>query len=100
MKIRNGFVSNSSSSSFIISKGNLSEEQIKKIKNHISCAKEMNETGEYSSSFIDCLDDNDRWSVIEKDEVIEVYTIMDNFDMYDFLINIGVDDNDIESVRY
>ena len=35
MKIRNGFVSNSSSSSFIINKENLTPNQIERIKNHI-----------------------------------------------------------------
>ena len=34
MKIRQGFVSNSSSSSFVINKINLSEKQIEQIKNH------------------------------------------------------------------
>jgi len=40
MKIRIGFVSNSSSSSFVVSKKHLSLDQINKIKKHIEYAKE------------------------------------------------------------
>jgi enolase len=41
MKIRTGFVSNSSSSSYIISKKNLTEEQIYMIKNHVEYCYEL-----------------------------------------------------------
>lgn len=41
MKLRTGFVTNSSSSSFTIAKSNLTADQIDKIKNHIEAAKEL-----------------------------------------------------------
>jgi len=43
MKIRNGFVSNSSSSSFIIKKSEITPAQLEMIKNHIQIAKKINE---------------------------------------------------------
>ena len=78
MKIRKGFVSNSSSSSFIILTDNISAKQLKKIYNHKIKT-----------------DPDDWWSIIEKDDYIQLSTFMDNFDMYTYLINIGVSEEDI-----
>jgi len=61
MKIRNGFVSNSSSSSFVISKEALSQEQINKLL-------------EYSDSE----ENYDGWNLHEERYFIKGYTIMDN----------------------
>lgn len=72
MKIRNGFVSNSSSSSFIVSKRFITEEQMDNIRNL-----------KYTEL---CF-----WH-IEEDEVYFCgRTDMDNFDMHDYMTNIGVD---------
>jgi hypothetical protein len=87
MKSRFGFVSNSSSSSFIIANYNLSLEQINKIVNHSSVAeKDMPE--------IDC--PNDSWTIEVTYEHVQGYTYMDNFDMSTFLKNIGVDSKNIK----
>jgi hypothetical protein len=74
MKFRNGFVSNSSSSSFIIPRQYLSYEQIDKIKNH----------GKLVSNF------DDRWHIYEEEDYIEGCCDMDNFNMREYLENIGV----------
>ena len=87
MKIRNGFVSNSSSSSFIIQKEKLNGCQIDKIKNHIEYSKNL-------SGFELC-DYNESWSIYETENEIQLYASMDNFDMYKFLLLIGIDDEDI-----
>ena len=80
MKIRNGFVSNSSSSSFVVQKRMISHYQFCKIFDHIEEAKKM---GWYA-------DENDRWDITESDDTIKLYTIIDNFDMEEFFVAIGV----------
>lgn len=72
MKIRQGFVSNSSSSSFVIAKSAITAEQRDNIYNHYEVA------------------DDDMWDVSENDHFILGYTFMDNFNMLEFLIGIGI----------
>lgn len=88
MKLRNGFVSNSSSCSFTIDKWNLSPEQIYMIENYQHFAKEMN------MSDYDC-----EWSLEHTETSIHFYTSMDNFDMLEFLNRIGVNDKDILNIE-
>lgn len=88
MKIRQGFVSNSSSSSFVIKKKYLTKEQIEKIKNHISEAgKEKYD--DYDFIF-------DAWDITETLKKIKGYTYMDNFNMEEFLSEIDVRRKHIE----
>jgi hypothetical protein len=92
MKIRQGFVSNSSSSSFVVRKEYLIEEQLEAIRNHIEYAKENLPNMlniEYTSEY-------DEWNVNETNEDINMFTIMDNFDMHYFLCEIGVKEEQIE----
>lgn len=86
MKTRSSFVSNSSSSSFIINKKNLTDEQVYKIKNHI---QEAIKTPNYSELF-DYADKDDAWNIIENEEEIGLSTTMDNFDMEEWLEYIGL----------
>lgn len=67
MKIRSGFVSNSSSSSFLIPINALSENQLLMIQNLID---KINFEG---------------WAIIINEKCIYGYTFMDNFDMHFFL---------------
>lgn len=87
MKIRSGFVSNSSSSSFVIDLYVLSRKQIDQIKNHCNVAKELD------------LDVNHDWwwkiGINDGAGVLWGKTNMDNFDMALFLHAIGVKDEDI-----
>ena len=91
MKIRTGFVSNSSSSSFVLNKKELNKEQIDSILNY--------------SEVIENLPDNikknygwdlgyDHWNIKETDEHIQGWTIMDNMDMMEFLKIIDIDVKD------
>jgi hypothetical protein len=75
-------VTNSSSSSFIISKKHLDNDQIKAIWNHIELAKLM---GDRYADYLDA------WNIREDNEYITGDTWMDNFSMSGFLKNINVD---------
>ena len=80
MKIRNGFVSNSSSSSFVIPKDKLTFEQIQQIYNHTSEAEKHFEYYDFGDIY-------DSWYIDENEYYIMGSCIMDNFSMYEFLIN-------------
>lgn len=80
MKLRNGFVSNSSSSSFVIPLFKISGKQLVDIENH--------------SEHTDC-----PWRITVNALTVEGYTDMDNFDMHEFLKNIGIEENVVEWER-
>ena len=79
MKIREGFVSNSSSSSFIINKCNITDAQLQKIREH-----------SYWGEIYKIPYTNEEWEIKETENTISGYTTMDNFDMDYFLTIIGV----------
>lgn len=82
MKIRSGFVSNSSSSSFAVSLHKLTVTQLCQILNHEACGAELGV--EYAAS--------DPWNISVKNGVLYGDTWMDNFNMEEFLEKIGVAD--------
>jgi len=81
MKIRNGFVSNSSSSSFVIPKYEISARQLDQIVNHAEECEKYNMRCDKSSE----------WSVDTEGHSVKGSTWMDNFDMEAFLNYINVD---------
>ena len=80
MKVRRDFVTNSSSSSFLIAKKHLDNDQIKAIRNHSKLGEKL---GIYWFE--------DSWDIRENNGYITGYTDMDNFDMEEFLEKIDVD---------
>jgi len=76
MKIRNGFVSNSSSSSFVVALSVLNEDEKKKILGYVSFSNDES-TDEY----------RDHWSirVDETRGVMYGFTTMDNGDLSKYL---------------
>jgi hypothetical protein len=88
MKIRDGFVSNSSGSSFCIEKRHLTGQQIDDIHHYMEVGLRLNRDPEKKIDLylgLGCT-----WDIDETDEHIKGYTWMDNFDMHKFLAAIGV----------
>ncbi len=81
MKTRHGFVSNSSSSSFVVSRHHLTARQIRLLEDHAENAEDAGM----------CCNDDDRWSITVRNLVVEGSTIMDNFDMCEYMSRIGID---------
>ena len=91
MKIRSGFVSNSSSSSFIVKKNLITAKQAYMIDNHVPYARMKGWDCGY------CDEDRDAWSIEHIDEdTMRLSTWMDNFSMSDFFDHIGLSEEAYE----
>lgn len=85
MKVRSGFVSNSSSSSFAIPLRRLTVAKVDKIRNHIEVSKKLALRPQIFWK------DYDAWDIFIENGWVIGSTIMDNFPMEDFLEAISVD---------
>lgn len=81
MKIRSGFVSNSSSSSFILRIKNLTVSQYKSVKSPVPAGRKFG---------LECCEDAEDWSITEDTEYIRGNTIMDNFSMSDLFEKLKI----------
>jgi len=92
MKRRCGFVSNSSSASFVIQKKVLNSLQFKAIMNHDEYAFKVLKWHPFGN---DKDFTGDKWENIKETPfTIEGYTVMDNFDMEKFFRAIGLKPKD------
>jgi hypothetical protein len=92
MKLRMGFVSNSSSCSFTIPVKGLSQELISNILNPVPKALEIGHTRAGDPDYFS------GWSIhmIGDKKAITGFTIMDNFGMTEYLEKLGLDLNKID----
>jgi hypothetical protein len=79
MRVRHGFVSNSSSSSFILPRSMVTPEQVQQIIDHSEVGKKLG---------LDYAED--AWSIEVTDTEVRGWTTMDNFNMHEFFERIGV----------
>lgn len=84
MKIRIGFVSNSSSASFVIDLSSIENEKKKAkiIKNIQSCKYDDQESW---------VSDFDHWSVNVDGDTIDGFTTMDNYDFSEYILKVFED---------
>jgi len=95
MKVRNGFVSNSSSSSFIILQSSMNEKQKEMLFDHIEIAKEIDKKLK-SQGKPEKYEYYEEWYMEEDDFSVWCHTSMDNFYLIEFLISeAGLDGDDI-----
>ncbi len=84
MKIRNRFIANSSSSSFVLNKSKITNIQLEAVLNHLEYADRHFNGFWQSCGWI--LDN-------EKETDLTGYTSMDNFDMRHFFERLGIPEN-------
>lgn len=84
MKIRLGFVSNSSSCSFSIISKAIDVKQFDHLRNHIAFAKSKKWDNDGWSSY----DVGESWDVYYEDGFVKCSTLMDNFDLHKFVIEV------------
>lgn len=99
MKVRLGFVSNSSSASFVLQKRNLTKEQLNMVREHgffggLFLFFECKAEGIEHQKAVEAAKYIDYWDLEECNDTIGGDTCMDNFDMRWFLDKIGVSEDD------
>lgn len=100
MKFRSGFVSNSSSSSFVIRMRDLTGSQIDAIMNHIRYANEYSEDNQNDYVDFGYASEDDAWCVWIEDGCLRGSTSMNNFSMYSLFEHLGIPDDKVTWSEY
>jgi hypothetical protein len=96
MKFKIDHVTNSSSASFMIPKSCLREDQLRMIRDHLETAKFLMKQHPDDRTYkFGHVEPGQQWSIEETKHSIQGHTSMDNFDMFAFLIVIGVPNAEI-----
>jgi len=93
MKIRTDFVTNSSSSSFVIFRKDITPIQLEMLLNYIHIIKTFGD----KIPNLEYPDTHDSWEIDVNDEKVTGFTCMDNWGFDSFLEYIGLD---MEKVKY
>lgn len=97
MKKRYGFVSNSSSSSFVIRLEDISEKQLEKIVNHHNSSGWKKQNEEWIKEYEHLLlSERDVWTIKIGAKKVLGYVNVNNFDMERYLGEIGIDKDMVE----
>lgn len=87
MKTRIGFVSNSSSSSFLIDKKNLTPTQLEQIRDYLTWGNKLKISDELLTEY--------DWEIAETKDMVIGSAAFETFDMEYFLDIIGIDYNKV-----
>lgn len=93
MKVRNGFVSNSSSSSFVVRIDDINTDQLDKLFHHIDNIDLLKNV--ISVEYLSLLHKHDAWKLIRTQDFIIGETIQNNFPMDKFLKVIGIKESNV-----